>query len=139
MVGERTNVAGSPKFKKLILDGDYAAALDIARQQVENGAQIIDVNMDEAMLDAEAAMDKFLKAGYAKHFEATLTWHGGEPEKKALDALNSLSPKPEHGAKNIFVMHQSIKDFLPVDDEMVATISLIWVTTLAKLPVLPGS
>ena len=60
-VGERTNVAGSPKFKKLILDGDYDTALEIARQQVENGAQIIDINMDEAMLDAEAAMDKFLK------------------------------------------------------------------------------
>ncbi|MEL0108254.1 MAG: methionine synthase [Rhodospirillaceae bacterium] len=60
-VGERTNVAGSPRFKKLILDGDFDTALDIARQQVENGAQIIDVNMDEAMLDAEAAMDKFLK------------------------------------------------------------------------------
>ena len=60
-VGERTNVAGSPMFKKLILEGDYDTALDIARQQVENGAQIIDINMDEAMLDAEAAMDKFLK------------------------------------------------------------------------------
>jgi 5-methyltetrahydrofolate--homocysteine methyltransferase len=60
-VGERTNVAGSPMFKKLIMEGDYDTALEIARQQVENGAQIIDVNMDEAMLDAEAAMDKFLK------------------------------------------------------------------------------
>ncbi|MEX2452001.1 MAG: methionine synthase [Rhodospirillales bacterium] len=60
-VGERTNVAGSPLFKKLILAGDFDTALDIARQQVENGAQIIDVNMDEAMLDSEASMDKFLK------------------------------------------------------------------------------
>ncbi|MEQ8193399.1 MAG: methionine synthase, partial [Rhodospirillales bacterium] len=60
-VGERTNVAGSPLFKKLILAGDFEKALDIARQQVENGAQIIDVNMDEAMLDSEASMDKFLK------------------------------------------------------------------------------
>jgi 5-methyltetrahydrofolate--homocysteine methyltransferase len=60
-VGERTNVAGSLKFKKLILEDDYEAALEIARRQVENGAQIIDVNMDEAMLDAEAAMEHFLK------------------------------------------------------------------------------
>jgi 5-methyltetrahydrofolate--homocysteine methyltransferase len=60
-VGERTNVTGSAKFKRLILDGDYEAALDVARQQVENGAQIIDINMDEAMLDSEAAMERFLK------------------------------------------------------------------------------
>tara|TARA_B100000315_G_scaffold254808_1_gene296643 strand:+ start:5328 stop:9026 length:3699 start_codon:yes stop_codon:yes gene_type:complete len=60
-VGERTNVAGSARFKKLIMEEDYETALDVARQQVENGAQIIDVNMDEAMLDAEAAMDRFLK------------------------------------------------------------------------------
>jgi len=59
-VGERTNVTGSAKFKKLILNGDFEAALDVARQQVENGAQIIDINMDEAMLDSEAAMVKFL-------------------------------------------------------------------------------
>jgi len=59
-IGERTNVTGSAKFKRLILDGDYEAGLDIARQQVENGAQIIDVNMDEGMLDSEAAMTKFL-------------------------------------------------------------------------------
>jgi 5-methyltetrahydrofolate--homocysteine methyltransferase len=59
-VGERTNVTGSPKFSKLILAGDYDAALSIARQQVENGAQIIDINMDEGMLDSEAAMVKFL-------------------------------------------------------------------------------
>jgi 5-methyltetrahydrofolate--homocysteine methyltransferase len=60
-IGERTNVTGSAKFKKLIMDGDYAAALDVARQQVEAGAQIIDVNMDEGLLDAEAAMTTFLK------------------------------------------------------------------------------
>jgi 5-methyltetrahydrofolate--homocysteine methyltransferase len=59
-IGERTNVTGSPGFSKLILAGDYAAALSVARQQVENGAQIIDVNMDEAMLDSKAAMVKFL-------------------------------------------------------------------------------
>jgi 5-methyltetrahydrofolate--homocysteine methyltransferase len=59
-IGERTNVTGSAKFRRLILDGDFEAALQIAREQVENGAQILDVNMDEAMLDSEAAMTKFL-------------------------------------------------------------------------------
>src|ERR1700736_4435439 len=59
-VGERTNVTGSAKFRKLIEAGDYAAAVDIARQQVANGAQMIDVNMDEGMLDSEAAMTRFL-------------------------------------------------------------------------------
>ncbi|WP_018149884.1 methionine synthase [Leeia oryzae] len=59
-VGERTNVTGSKAFAKLILNGDYATALDVARQQVENGAQIIDINMDEGMLDAHKAMVTFL-------------------------------------------------------------------------------
>ncbi|MFC3532743.1 methionine synthase [Vogesella facilis] len=59
-VGERTNVTGSKAFAKLILNGDYATALDVARQQVENGAQVIDINMDEGMLDAHAAMVRFL-------------------------------------------------------------------------------
>jgi len=60
-VGERTNVTGSAKFKKLILAGDYDAAVEVARDQVENGAQIVDVNMDEALLDSEQAMTIFLK------------------------------------------------------------------------------
>jgi 5-methyltetrahydrofolate--homocysteine methyltransferase len=59
-VGERTNVTGSSKFKKLILEGNYEAALEVARQQVEAGAVIIDVNFDEGMLDAEQAMRTFL-------------------------------------------------------------------------------
>ncbi len=59
-IGERTNVTGSAKFRKLIKAGDYDAALDIARQQVGNGAQIIDINMDEGMLDSEQAMVTFL-------------------------------------------------------------------------------
>ncbi len=58
-IGERTNVTGSPRFAKLILAGDYDAALAVARQQVEAGAQIIDINMDEGMLDGAAAMTKF--------------------------------------------------------------------------------
>jgi 5-methyltetrahydrofolate--homocysteine methyltransferase len=60
-IGERTNVTGSAKFKKLIMADDYNAALDVARQQVESGAQIIDINMDEGLLDAEKAMVTFLK------------------------------------------------------------------------------
>lgn len=60
-IGERTNVTGSAKFKKLILAGDYDAAVEVARDQVENGAQVIDVNMDEALLDGELAMSTFLK------------------------------------------------------------------------------
>jgi 5-methyltetrahydrofolate--homocysteine methyltransferase len=59
-VGERTNVTGSAIFRKLIEAGDYAAAVDIARRQVANGAQLIDVNMDEGMLDSQAAMRRFL-------------------------------------------------------------------------------
>jgi len=59
-VGERTNVTGSRKFARLIIEGDYDTDIGIAREQVENGAQIIDINMDEGMLDSEAAMQKFL-------------------------------------------------------------------------------
>src|SRR3954454_4902209 len=59
-IGERTNVTGSAKFRKLVTAGDYTAALQVARDQVENGAQIIDVNMDEGLLDSEAAMVTFL-------------------------------------------------------------------------------
>src|SRR5262247_4635706 len=60
MVGERTNVTGSARFRKLIEANDYAAALEVARQQVENGANMLDVNMDEGMLDSEGAMVTFL-------------------------------------------------------------------------------
>jgi len=60
-IGERCNVTGSARFKKLVLAGDYDAAVEVARDQVENGAQIVDVNMDEALLDSEQAMTVFLK------------------------------------------------------------------------------
>ena len=60
IVGERTNVTGSARFRKLIEAGDYAAALEVARQQIENGANMLDVNMDEGMLDSEQAMVTFL-------------------------------------------------------------------------------
>jgi 5-methyltetrahydrofolate--homocysteine methyltransferase len=59
-VGERTNVTGSAKFRKLVVEGDYGAALDVARQQVEAGAAIIDINMDEGLLDGVVAMRTFL-------------------------------------------------------------------------------
>ncbi|MCJ1961174.1 methionine synthase [Novosphingobium mangrovi (ex Hu et al. 2023)] len=59
-IGERTNVTGSARFKKLIMAGDYATAVEVARQQVENGAQVIDINMDEGLLDALEAMTTFL-------------------------------------------------------------------------------
>ncbi len=60
LIGERTNVTGSPRFAKLILAGDYETALQVARQQVEGGANVLDVNMDEGMLDGEKAMTRFL-------------------------------------------------------------------------------
>ncbi|MDO8776869.1 MAG: dihydropteroate synthase, partial [Burkholderiaceae bacterium] len=59
-IGERTNVTGSKAFARMILNGEFDQALSVARQQVENGAQIIDINMDEAMLDSQAAMVRFL-------------------------------------------------------------------------------
>src|ERR1043165_5849732 len=60
VIGERTNITGSPKFSKLILAGDFEGALAVARQQVQGGANMLDVNMDEAMIDSEAAMIRFL-------------------------------------------------------------------------------
>src|SRR5215831_10308787 len=60
VIGERTNITGSPKFSKLILAGDFEGALAVARQQVQGGANLLDVNMDEAMIDSEAAMVRFL-------------------------------------------------------------------------------
>src|SRR5207244_10986578 len=69
-VGERTNVTGSARFRKLVTAGDYPAALAVARDQVENGAQIIDVNMDEGLLDSEAAMVTFLNLVAAEPYIA---------------------------------------------------------------------
>jgi 5-methyltetrahydrofolate--homocysteine methyltransferase len=102
-VGERTNITGSAKFKQLILDGDYTAAVEIARQQVANGAQIIDVNMDEGLLDSVLAMETFIRLIAAEPdiarvpvmvdssrwevIEAGLKWVPGKP------VVNSISMK----------------------------------------------
>ena len=71
-VGERTNVTGSARFKRLIKEQDYETALDVARQQVENGAQIIDINMDEGMLESKAAMVRFLSLIAVSYTHLTL-------------------------------------------------------------------
>ena len=73
-IGERTNVTGSRRFAKLILDGQYEPALEVARQQVDNGAQLIDVNMDEGMLDAVAAMTRFLRLAAVEPGIARCRW-----------------------------------------------------------------
>ena len=107
-IGERTNITGSAKFKKLIMDGDYAAGVEIARQQVENGAQIVDVNMDEGLLDSVDAMTKFLRLIAAEPdiarvpvmidssrwdvIEAGLKWVSGKP------IVNSISMKEGESA-----------------------------------------
>ena len=59
-IGERTNVTGSAKFKKLIMSDNFDEAVSVAKDQIENGAQIIDINMDEGLLDSENAMERFL-------------------------------------------------------------------------------
>ncbi|MFL6773109.1 MAG: methionine synthase [Sphingomicrobium sp.] len=106
-IGERCNVTGSARFKKLILAGDYDAAVEVARDQVENGAQIVDVNMDEALLDSEQAMTVFLRRIAAEPdiarvpvmidsskwsvIEAGLKWVSGKP------IVNSISMKEGEG------------------------------------------
>jgi len=111
-VGERTNVTGSRAFAKLILNGDYNTAIDVARQQVENGAQIIDINMDEGMLDAEAAMVRFLNLIAAEPDIARVPvmvdsskWSVIEAGLKCIQGkgiVNSISLKEGHDA---FVHH----------------------------------
>ncbi|HLG47453.1 MAG TPA: methionine synthase [Reyranella sp.] len=114
-MGERTNVTGSAKFKKLILEGDYAAALDVARQQVESGAQVIDVNMDEGLLDAEKAMETFLKLIASEPdiakvpimidsskwsvIEAGLKCVAGKPIVNSISMKEGVEPFIEHAKK----------------------------------------
>ena len=102
-IGERTNITGSRKFAKLILQGDYEQALAIAREQVEGGAQVIDINMDEGMIDSEAAMVKFLNLIAAEPDIAKLPimidsskWHVIESGLKCMQGkciVNSISLK----------------------------------------------
>ncbi len=114
-VGERTNVTGSARFKKLILSGDYTTAVEVARQQVENGAQIIDVNMDEGLLDAVEAMTTFLKLIAAEPdiarvptmidssrwevIEAGLHWVSGKPIVNSISLKEGEDQFLEHARK----------------------------------------
>jgi len=94
-IGERTNVTGSAKFKKLIMAGDYAAAVEVARSQVENGAQILDINMDEGLLDAEHAMTTFLKLIAAEPDIARIPFMIDSSKWSVIEAgLKCVSGKP---------------------------------------------
>ena len=94
-IGERTNVTGSAKFKKLIMAGDYPAAVEVARQQVENGAQVLDVNMDEGLLDAEHAMTTFLKLIAAEPDIARIPFMIDSSKWSVIEAgLKCVSGKP---------------------------------------------
>ncbi len=115
MVGERTNVTGSARFRKLIKEGNYAAALDVARDQVEGGAVVIDVNMDEGLLDSEAAMVTFLNLLAAEPDIARVPvmvdsskWTVIEAGLKCLQGkgiVNSISLKE---GKDAFVHHAKL-------------------------------
>ncbi len=118
-VGERTNVTGSARFKKLIKEGDFEAALSVARQQIHNGAQIIDINMDEGLLDSEKAMEKFLRLIASEPDIAKVPimidsskWSVIEVGLKNLQGkgiVNSISLK--EGEEIFLEQAQKIKDF----------------------------
>ena len=106
-IGERTNVTGSPRFAKLVQAGQYEEAVAVARQQVEGGAQILDVNMDEGMLDSEKAMTTFLNLVAAEPDVARIPimvdssrWTVLEAGLKCLQGkgiVNSISPEGRRG------------------------------------------
>ena len=109
-IGERTNVTGSAKFKKLIMAGDYAAAVEVARQQVENGAQIIDINMDEGLLDSELAMTTFLKLISAEPDIARVPFMIDSSKWSVIEAgLKCVSGKP---IVNSISMKEGEEEFL---------------------------
>jgi len=109
-IGERTNVTGSSRFAALIKAGDYEAALEVARQQVENGAQIIDVNMDEGMLDARAAMERFLRLVAAEPDIAKVPVMVDSSRWEALEAgLQNLQGK---GIVNSISLKEGEAEFL---------------------------
>ena len=94
-IGERTNVTGSARFKKLIMAGDYTAAVEVARQQVESGAQVLDINMDEGLLDSEAAMTTFLKLIAAEPDIARIPFMIDSSKWSVIEAgLKCVSGKP---------------------------------------------
>jgi 5-methyltetrahydrofolate--homocysteine methyltransferase len=114
-IGERTNVTGSARFKKLVLEGDYAAAVEVARQQVEAGAQVIDINMDEGLLDSQQAMETFLKLIASEPdiakvpimidsskwsvIEAGLKCVAGKPIVNSISMKEGVEPFIEHAKK----------------------------------------
>nr|WP_295374406.1 methionine synthase [uncultured Sphingosinicella sp.] len=109
-IGERTNVTGSAQFKKLIMAGDYAAAVEVARQQVENGAQIIDINMDEGLLDSEEAMVTFLKLIAAEPDIARVPFMIDSSKWSVIEAgLKCVSGKP---IVNSISMKEGEEEFL---------------------------
>ncbi len=109
-IGERTNVTGSAKFKKLILSGDYEAAVEVAREQVENGAQIIDINMDEGLLDAHEAMTKFIKRIAAEPDIARVPIMVDSSKWSVIEAgLKCVSGKP---IVNSISMKEGVDQFL---------------------------
>ena len=94
-IGERTNVTGSAAFKKLIMAGDYPKAVEVARQQVENGAQIIDINMDEGLLDSLVAMETFVKLIAAEPDIARVPFMIDSSKWSVIEAgLKCVSGKP---------------------------------------------
>jgi 5-methyltetrahydrofolate--homocysteine methyltransferase len=109
-IGERTNVTGSARFKKLVMAGDYAAAVEVARQQVENGAQVIDINMDEGLLDAEHAMTTFLKLISAEPDIARVPFMIDSSKWSVIEAgLKCVSGKP---IVNSISMKEGEEEFL---------------------------
>ncbi|MEM1133426.1 MAG: methionine synthase [Pseudomonadota bacterium] len=109
-IGERTNVTGSARFKKLIMNDDYDAAVEVARQQVENGAQIIDINMDEGLLDAEKAMTRFLKLIAAEPDIARVPFMIDSSKWSVIEAgLKCVSGKP---IVNSISMKEGEEEFL---------------------------
>jgi len=109
-IGERTNVTGSARFKTLVMAGDYAAAVEVARSQVENGAQIIDINMDEGLLDAEHAMVTFLKLIAAEPDIARVPFMIDSSKWSVIEAgLKCVSGKP---IVNSISMKEGEEEFL---------------------------
>ncbi len=118
-IGERTNVTGSAKFKKLIMADDYAAAVEVARSQVENGAQIIDINMDEGLLDAEYAMTTFLKLISAEPDIARVPFMIDSSKWSVIEAgLKCVSGKPivnsislKEGEEEFLRLARKVRDY----------------------------